>query len=322
MKKLSICIPTYNRAQFLDELLEKIITQINVEDIFDAVEILVSDNNSIDETYLIAEKYKHNIRYFKNLENIGPDANFLKLFEKAQGDYIWLPGDDDLIRSDTIRFLLKSIEKHDFDYLYLKTKGPSKKEWTERGCFSLDKIEFIKRINIYTTFMTSQVIRASLIKPKISKAKDYLGGFMAYYWLFLEALFSSKKCMISEEKEVFPGAASNTGGYKFYNVWSVSVFDVFLASSFSKERGIFSKMKFRMFFSLLLPITFRLKIAAGKSNFKDENPLESLNKYFGSFFYSRLINFYIKNPPFVLYPVHAVFKLVNFILSFIKKDIA
>ena len=55
-KNLSICIPTYNRAKFLDENLEKIIPLCKRYE----VPIYVSDNNSPDETYDVVQNHKKN----------------------------------------------------------------------------------------------------------------------------------------------------------------------------------------------------------------------------------------------------------------------
>src|ERR1035438_7055720 len=37
------------------------------------------------------------VRYIRNTQNIGADANFLQCFEQALGKYVWLFSDDDLI---------------------------------------------------------------------------------------------------------------------------------------------------------------------------------------------------------------------------------
>jgi len=89
---------------------------------------------------------------------------------------------------------------------------------------------------------------------------------------FLEALYNSSICLISEEREVYPDETENTGGYRFYKVWAESVFDVFQASSFRTDYRMLNKMRYRMFFALLLPITFRLSKKQAASNFKKRTP--------------------------------------------------
>ena len=56
MKKLGICIPTYNRAKLLDRLL-KSIPQLN------DIVISICDDGSKDKTYQIIKTHKERIAY-------------------------------------------------------------------------------------------------------------------------------------------------------------------------------------------------------------------------------------------------------------------
>jgi abequosyltransferase len=52
--KISICIPTYNRARLLEEAIKSILSQTT--DISSEIEICVSDNCSTDNTELVIKK--------------------------------------------------------------------------------------------------------------------------------------------------------------------------------------------------------------------------------------------------------------------------
>lgn len=311
-KILSICVPTYNRSGYLDTLLENLRTQIRNFSLQDTVEVIVSDNASADNTPDIAAKYADIIRYHRNSENIGPDANFLGLFEMAQGKYIWLPGDDDEVRPDIIKYILNMIAVHDLDYLYLKTAGPVI-EASDRGGERVSNVELLKTVNIFTTFMTSQVIRASLVKANLEQARPLLGGFMAYYKIFLESLWSARCCVISSGREVFAND-DNTGGYSFYRVWGTSVFDAYAASPFAGNRAILKLMKQRMFCALILPITYKLRTGVKGFHFIGEKPEASMNKYFGGFLYTSIFAAYTRAPTWALKPVNGVMKIVSSLL--------
>lgn len=321
VKKLSICIPTYNRSGFLDTLLTSLVAQIAACGQAADIEVLVSDNCSPDDTPAIAAKFEGAIRYWRNAENIGPDANFLKLFGEASGRYIWLPGDDDTVRDDTLSYLLRMIDAHDVDFLYLRTQGHIGQGWQQRGASSMSNTHLLYRVNIYTTFMTSQVIRASLIKPNLDAARVHLGGFMAYYWIFLEALAKSTKCFISDEKEVFPDPTENTGGYRFYRVWAEAVFDVLLASSFANDKRAFAIMRFRMFFALLLPITYRLRSGGSRFSFQSESPAAGLSKYFNTGIYRPIVAAYLRLPYALLKPMHMGMRAVLRVNRALRQDI-
>lgn len=299
MKKLSICIPTYNRIEYLQNLLNEIYEQIEIDNLYDYIEVLVSNNNSPDGTDVFMNTFeKINLKYFKQEINIGPDANFLFLFEQAKGEYIWLPGDDDTIRQDTISFMLNSMKKYNFDYLYLRGLGETILDANLRDSFEVSNVELLQRVNIYTTFMTSQVIRADLIKKYIKESRKYLGGYMAYYYIFLQSLSDSKKCLISKEKEVFANS-ENTGGYKFYKVWGENVLDSFVASSFGSNKLLLNLFKNRMFYKLIIPVTVSLNSKDGNFFFdQEENPLPILRKYYDRSIELLILRIYLNYPKF------------------------
>jgi abequosyltransferase len=91
--KLSICIPTYNRASFLKFAVSTIGTQLT-----DGVEIVISDNASSDDTQAVVGELTRRwpaIRYVRQDQNVGLDRNLLYLVEQARGEYCWFVSDDD-----------------------------------------------------------------------------------------------------------------------------------------------------------------------------------------------------------------------------------
>ena len=114
--QLSICIPTYNRAKYLKQLLDCILNQLkNIEE--NTVEICVSDNASTDDTQEILQRYRqehNNITYFRWDKNMGADMNYLKVVEISHGKYCWFFGSDDLMVDGAIKKILEEIkENHD-----------------------------------------------------------------------------------------------------------------------------------------------------------------------------------------------------------------
>ncbi len=106
--KLSICIPTYNRANFLDYLLG----QFSDWDFGFSVEIVISDNGSTDTTQDVVAAHKARglpITYFRRSENKGSMANYFTVLSRAGGEFLLYLADDDLIVPeairDTVRFL-------------------------------------------------------------------------------------------------------------------------------------------------------------------------------------------------------------------------
>ena len=105
--KLSICIPTYNRAEFLPATLESI-----AEQWCDDIEVTVSDNASTDDSAAIVEGFRQRlgrVTWRSAPENRGADANYLASVELARGDYCWILGSDDPIAPGAIATLLATI---------------------------------------------------------------------------------------------------------------------------------------------------------------------------------------------------------------------
>jgi len=109
--QLSLCIPTYNRAKFLTETIESILTQFN-----DEVELIISDNASEDNTTEIVQRYQQlhpRITYHRWDKNMGADANFLKVVELSRGKFCWFIGSDDTVTPGAIEKVISYLKRRD-----------------------------------------------------------------------------------------------------------------------------------------------------------------------------------------------------------------
>jgi hypothetical protein len=106
--KVSIGIPTFNRAQFLPESLGSALNQ-SLPDI----EILVSDNASTDATEeVVAAMRDERVRYVKQPRNMGGTGNFQALLDLATADYFCLLQDDDMIFPDLAARAYAALEEN------------------------------------------------------------------------------------------------------------------------------------------------------------------------------------------------------------------
>ena len=94
---LSICVPTFNRARYLECLLQDLTDQIM--DLGYSYEILIGDNASEDDTADVVARFGDQlaIRYIKRPENVGSYHNLSQLFDVARGRYVVYLADDDLL---------------------------------------------------------------------------------------------------------------------------------------------------------------------------------------------------------------------------------
>lgn len=112
---LSILIPTYNRAKFLQKNILWIKEFFNSNEFYNSVELIVSDNNSSDNTKEILESYSKSfpIEFVlkSQSQNIGLEKNALFCLSIAKGEYIMYLGDDDYMMEDYLANVLKIINK-------------------------------------------------------------------------------------------------------------------------------------------------------------------------------------------------------------------
>ena len=120
---LSICIPTFNRKEYLIQALQAVIPQAKLFNI----PIYISDNCSIDETEYVIQQLQQTeynlIFYTKQQQNIGMDRNWFAVLEMSQSKYCWWLGDDDVILDGAIAKILNILE-HDnnIDLMVLNTQ--------------------------------------------------------------------------------------------------------------------------------------------------------------------------------------------------------
>jgi len=104
--KISVCIPTYNRSEYLRQCLSSILGQT-----FSDFEVIVSDNCSTDLTGEIVRSCDATrVVYYRNESNLGAVRNVNRCLELARGDYICILHDDDLYAP---RFLEREAEMLD-----------------------------------------------------------------------------------------------------------------------------------------------------------------------------------------------------------------
>ncbi len=107
MKKISIIIPVYNNF----ELTLQCINSIKKHCREDFYEIIVSDDNSIDDTKKFFES-QDEIKYIRNKENRGFSFTCNRGAEVARGKYLLFLNNDTLLIDDILTKFLKTFEKH------------------------------------------------------------------------------------------------------------------------------------------------------------------------------------------------------------------
>lgn len=113
---LTICIPTRNRSRWLERALARLTAEIEANHIGpEVLKIYVSDNFSSDDT---TDKVRHfqtrlpHLAYTRQSANIGADSNINHCGQAGTGEYKWVMGDDDAIRTGALAYILECLRKH------------------------------------------------------------------------------------------------------------------------------------------------------------------------------------------------------------------
>ncbi|MBI3619776.1 glycosyltransferase family 2 protein [Candidatus Roizmanbacteria bacterium] len=194
MKKLiSVCIPTYNRAKLLDNCLSTITSQFSNRNVYQAVEIVISNNNSVDNTEKVISNYMKkysNIRCFKNKKTIQADKNIIATAAYAKGEYIWFFGDDDAHYSWSLKTMIKVIHKYYPDAvicnLDMCSKDGSKildrnminlrKDFfakTKKELFTFLESKFFMHLDWYITCMSNTIVSRKLFDENIDQVMKF-----------------------------------------------------------------------------------------------------------------------------------------------------
>ena len=108
--ELTIGFPVFNEARNIEKILNAILQQS-----FKNFEVIISDNNSSDNTYAIINKLINSdkrFRVYKQKENIGSHKNFQFVLDKSKTDYFMWLGADDYISKDFIKSNLNFLKKN------------------------------------------------------------------------------------------------------------------------------------------------------------------------------------------------------------------
>jgi glycosyltransferase involved in cell wall biosynthesis len=103
---VSICIPTYNRPEYLRRAVESCLGQT-----YSNFEIVITDNSTDDRTAKMAGRWTDpRIGYYKNEGNIGAVGSSNRAVSLAQGKYIKFLMDDDLLKPRCLELMVKAME--------------------------------------------------------------------------------------------------------------------------------------------------------------------------------------------------------------------
>lgn len=191
-ERLSIAIPTRNRAAYLRDLLGAFEAQIRESGVTpDDVRLYISDNAATDGTPQLCEalaaRLPH-VQYSRNPQNIGPARNVRRCARLAAGRHGWMLGDDELLEPGALSNVLATLDREPdlgllllFDTRYDSRLPRPSRYATYRGyaaaCARLNPHALIE-----TTLVSSNVYRTDLFDHALAEASDGTDFPHSYGW--------------------------------------------------------------------------------------------------------------------------------------------
>lgn len=301
---LSICIPTYNRATYLDKCLQSIVKQVgnNPE-----VEVLISDNVSNDNTPVLCENYAtqyDNVKYYRNETNIGGDKNFIRVLKLGKGKYLKLLNDYVEFKDGCILKMLEIVKQHaESKEVVFFANGLShlkKKDFH----FSKDLNGFLKVASDRTTWIGAFGIWREDFWQLIENRTFKTSSLVQTELLFDSVALRQKAVTYSRTIFRIHELPNKKTGYNFFDIFVNGYFNTIVKGLKDEKRisyGTYLREKNRFFTDFIWMWYKKIKIK------KDQNT------EFNSKGMARIIfNTYKYNPILYLYLLFLPFYMIGF----------
>lgn len=181
--KLSICIPTFNRADQLDKTLSRVVESIKVLGDDSLTEVLIGDNASEDCTrdvgFQYSEKYS-NFKYIRNPSNLGTEKNWLNLISKARGDYVWILSDDDDFNVQIVSEIIRIVNDFHPALIFLNYQEFNESTPGSSRCKIKSNVsgvgwqDFFNLGKLANSFVSSNIFRRNAFIPLMPTLDAYI----------------------------------------------------------------------------------------------------------------------------------------------------
>jgi glycosyltransferase involved in cell wall biosynthesis len=186
--KISVCMATFNGAEYIKVQLGSILKQLGPGD-----QIVVVDDASKDNTVEIVNSFNDpRIHLFINEFNMGPARTFDRALHQTQGDLIFLSDQDDRWYDNKVSVVVDTFSKQDVDLIVhdaaiVRGNYIIEKSLFERSRSSAGIFKNIKR-NTYTgccmAFRKSVLAKVLPISSRIGLFHDAWIGVLAEFFGF------------------------------------------------------------------------------------------------------------------------------------------
>ena len=198
MDKVSIIVPIYNTAKYLDKCLSSIANQT-----YTNIEVILVNDGSTDDSLSIIQKYINDDERFSliNIENSGVSIARNMALDIVSGDYITFCDSDDFLEKDAILLMVNLAKNNKIDVLRTTYKLDGKVSKIDPNFKKLYEKKNIKDFNKYIagsylpSFLWVYLFDSKLLK----KVRFHEDLYMMEDIVFLyEVTKGAKKILVSD----------------------------------------------------------------------------------------------------------------------------
>ena len=113
MDLISVIIPTYNRENKIIDAVRSVLEQTYIN-----IEVIVIDDGSTDDTYLMLDKIEDKRLKYVYQENSGACVARNRGIKEAKGKYIAFHDSDDIWHKDKLEKQIRVLEKTNADIVF------------------------------------------------------------------------------------------------------------------------------------------------------------------------------------------------------------
>jgi len=296
---LTICIPTYNRADYLVRCLDSIFNQ-NTNNRQHLFEVAVFDNCSTDITSEVVDNYANRdipFNFFTSTQNWGPDINIGKCYLYSKSKYVWVLGDDDLILPGCLNHVLDILTQGEFGIVFLNSYGFKKDHIAERPklikpekTYEYTGEQILKKMTSNVSFISGNIVNTKFINEV--DVKSTTGTYLNQMPGILNAIVQSDR-NIYINKYYLAQQGENSTSYKYFTVFGNNFPQIF-------NQYIAQKKHRRWVYNQLMITTFPIQLLNSRRSIKsdlEKNAYDILKPYYGNY-----ILFWIFVYPIIYFP--------------------
>ena len=244
VKMLTIAIPTYNRNSILKRNLMDLIPQFT-----ECCQLVIVDNNSdisvrSDIEDLIAKYPTKNINIIRNKHNVGLTGNIIKCFELCEDGWLWILGDDDIVKPDAVS-TIKNYIKYNGEKTFISYawEGPSYKRNGDIITNGLDEfIDSIESLGV-VLFISTSIYNVKKVVGNISYGSFFQSTYAPHLAILFMSLKNGGQCILTNRQIVTNNSSNTPQGLRWDQIF---IYQLVLLLRLPLSTQTLSKLKLRL----------------------------------------------------------------------------